>query len=89
MKHEPDAMVANLRALIAADKASLNLDFNRAAAIDLATHQSGKSVFEAVMAEASISRAARRLGMAQSAVSQAIARLRPILRDELLVTLTS
>ncbi len=38
-----------VRALIAADKASLNLDFNRAAAIDLATHQSGKSVFEAVM----------------------------------------
>jgi uncharacterized protein YqfA (UPF0365 family) len=38
-----------VRALIAADKAQLNLDFNRAAAIDLATHQSGKSVFEAVM----------------------------------------
>jgi uncharacterized protein YqfA (UPF0365 family) len=38
-----------IRALIAADKANLNLDFNRAAAIDLATHQSGKSVFEAVM----------------------------------------
>lgn len=38
-----------VRALVAADKASLNLDFNRAAAIDLATHQSGKSVFEAVM----------------------------------------
>jgi uncharacterized protein YqfA (UPF0365 family) len=38
-----------VRALIAADKAHLNLDFNRAAAIDLATHQSGKSVFEAVM----------------------------------------
>jgi uncharacterized protein YqfA (UPF0365 family) len=38
-----------VRALIAAEKASLNLDFNRAAAIDLATHQSGKSVFEAVM----------------------------------------
>jgi len=38
-----------VRALIAADKAGLNLDFNRAAAIDLATHQSGKSVFEAVM----------------------------------------
>ncbi len=38
-----------VRALIAADKAELNLDFNRAAAIDLATHQSGKSVFEAVM----------------------------------------
>jgi uncharacterized protein YqfA (UPF0365 family) len=38
-----------VRALVAADKANLNLDFNRAAAIDLATHQSGKSVFEAVM----------------------------------------
>jgi uncharacterized protein YqfA (UPF0365 family) len=38
-----------VRALIAADKANLDLDFNRAAAIDLATHQSGKSVFEAVM----------------------------------------
>jgi uncharacterized protein YqfA (UPF0365 family) len=38
-----------VRALIAADKANLNLGFNRAAAIDLATHQSGKSVFEAVM----------------------------------------
>ena len=38
-----------IRALIAADKANLNLNFNRAAAIDLATHQSGKSVFEAVM----------------------------------------
>ncbi len=38
-----------VRALIAADKANLNLDFKRAAAIDLATHQSGKSVFEAVM----------------------------------------
>ncbi|NQU10671.1 flotillin-like protein FloA [bacterium] len=38
-----------VRALIAADKANLNLDFNRSAAIDLATHQSGKSVFEAVM----------------------------------------
>jgi uncharacterized protein YqfA (UPF0365 family) len=38
-----------VRALIAAEKANLNLDFNQAAAIDLATHQSGKSVFEAVM----------------------------------------
>jgi len=38
-----------VRALIAADKANLNLDFKRAASIDLATHQSGKSVFEAVM----------------------------------------
>ena len=38
-----------VRALIAAEKANLNLGFNQAAAIDLATHQSGKSVFEAVM----------------------------------------
>jgi uncharacterized protein YqfA (UPF0365 family) len=38
-----------VRALIAAEKANFNLDFNQAAAIDLATHQSGKSVFEAVM----------------------------------------
>ncbi len=38
-----------VRALIASEKASLALDFNRAAAIDLATQQSGKSVFEAVM----------------------------------------
>jgi uncharacterized protein YqfA (UPF0365 family) len=38
-----------VRALIAAEKANLNLNFNQAAAIDLATHQSGKSVFEAVM----------------------------------------
>ena len=38
-----------IRALIAAEKANLNLGFNQAAAIDLATHQSGKSVFEAVM----------------------------------------
>lgn len=38
-----------VRALIAAEKASLPLDFKRAAAIDLATQQSGKSVFEAVM----------------------------------------
>jgi len=38
-----------VRALIAAEKATLNLGFNQAAAIDLATHQSGKSVFEAVM----------------------------------------
>ena len=36
-------------ALIAAQKASLPLDFKRATAIDLATKQSGKSVFEAVM----------------------------------------
>lgn len=38
-----------VRALIAADKASLPLDFKRAAAIDLATQQSGKSVLEAVL----------------------------------------
>src|SRR6202162_268955 len=38
-----------VRALIAAEKANLNLGYNQAAAIDLATHQSGKSVFEAVM----------------------------------------
>ena len=38
-----------VRALIAAEKANLNLGFNQATAIDLATHQSGKSVFEAVM----------------------------------------
>ncbi|MDD2708136.1 MAG: flotillin-like protein FloA [Verrucomicrobiae bacterium] len=38
-----------VNALIAADKASLPLDFKRAAAIDLATRQSGKTVFEAVL----------------------------------------
>ncbi|MBI4026635.1 MAG: flotillin-like protein FloA [Verrucomicrobia bacterium] len=38
-----------VRALIAAEKAGFQLDFKRAAAIDLATQQSGKSVFEAVM----------------------------------------
>lgn len=38
-----------VRALIAADKASLPLDFKRATAIDLATQQSGKTVFEAVI----------------------------------------
>src|SRR5436309_3809517 len=38
-----------VRALIAAEKANVNLGFDQAAAIDLATHQSGKSVFEAVM----------------------------------------
>lgn len=37
-----------VRALITADKASLPLDFKQATAIDLATHQTGKSVFEAV-----------------------------------------
>jgi len=40
-------------------------------------------VFEAVMSERSFSRAGRRLGMTQSAVSQAIARLRPIFGDDL------
>jgi uncharacterized protein YqfA (UPF0365 family) len=38
-----------VQALIAADKAGLNLDFRRAAAIDLATKQSGKNVYQAVM----------------------------------------
>ncbi|HXV73688.1 MAG TPA: flotillin-like FloA family protein, partial [Sphingomonadales bacterium] len=37
-----------VQALIAADKAGLNLDFRRAAAIDLATKQSGKNVYSAV-----------------------------------------
>ncbi|MFZ5806649.1 MAG: flotillin-like protein FloA [Verrucomicrobiota bacterium] len=37
-----------IRALIAADKAKIALDFNKACAIDLATTGSGKSVFEAV-----------------------------------------
>lgn len=41
------------------------------------------SVFEAVMIESSFSRAAKRLGLTQSAVSQAIARLRPIIQDDL------
>lgn len=41
------------------------------------------SVFEVVMSECSFSRAGRRLGMTQSAVSQAIARLRPFLHDDL------
>jgi len=39
---------AVVRALIAADKAGIPLDFNRCCAIDLATLGSGKSVFEAV-----------------------------------------
>jgi uncharacterized protein YqfA (UPF0365 family) len=38
-----------VRALIAAHRANLNLNFERACSIDLATRQSGKSVFEAVM----------------------------------------
>ncbi|MDR0532843.1 MAG: flotillin-like protein FloA [Verrucomicrobiales bacterium] len=37
-----------VRALIAADKAQLSLDFNRACAIDLATTGTGKTVYEAV-----------------------------------------
>jgi len=37
------------KALIQAKKANLALEFNQASAIDLATQQSGKSVFEAVM----------------------------------------
>jgi uncharacterized protein YqfA (UPF0365 family) len=37
-----------IRALIAADKAGLSLDFNRACAIDLATSGAGKTVYEAV-----------------------------------------
>lgn len=37
-----------IRALIAADKAHITLDFNRCCAIDLATLGSGKTVFEAV-----------------------------------------
>jgi uncharacterized protein YqfA (UPF0365 family) len=37
-----------VRALIAADKARLNLNFDQACAIDLATTGSGKSVYEAV-----------------------------------------
>lgn len=41
------------------------------------------SVFDAVMSESSFSRAARRLGMTQSAVSQAMARLRPLFDDDL------
>jgi len=39
---------AVVRALIAADKAGIPLDFNRCCAIDLATLGSGKTVFEAV-----------------------------------------
>ncbi|MGE0767875.1 MAG: LysR family transcriptional regulator [Hyphomicrobiaceae bacterium] len=41
------------------------------------------SIFETVLSECSFSRAGRRLGMTQSAVSQAIARLRPMFNDEL------
>jgi DNA-binding transcriptional LysR family regulator len=42
-------------------------------------------VFEAVMQEKSLTRAGRRLGMSQPAVSHALARLRHMLKDELLV----
>ncbi len=38
-----------VRALVAAHRANLNLNFERACSIDLATRQSGKSVFEAVL----------------------------------------
>jgi uncharacterized protein YqfA (UPF0365 family) len=37
-----------IRALIAADKAGITLDFNRCCAIDLATRGTGKTVYEAV-----------------------------------------
>ena len=42
-------------------------------------------VFEALLAERSVTRAARRLGMSQPAVSEALARLRRLLGDELFV----
>jgi DNA-binding transcriptional LysR family regulator len=42
-------------------------------------------VFEAVMAERHVTRAARRLGLTQSAVSNALARLRGVFADELFV----
>lgn len=42
-------------------------------------------VFDAIMAEGSLSAAGRRLGMSQSAVSHAVARLRAITGDELFV----
>ena len=42
-------------------------------------------VFEAVMQERSLTRAGRRLGMSQPAVSHALARLRHMLKDELFV----
>jgi DNA-binding transcriptional LysR family regulator len=44
-------------------------------------------VFEAVYEEHNLSRAAQRLGMSQSAVSHALARLRDLLRDDLFVRL--
>jgi uncharacterized protein YqfA (UPF0365 family) len=42
-------VVQVVRALVAAHRANLNLNFERACSIDLATRQSGKSVFEAVL----------------------------------------
>src|SRR5271157_3948841 len=42
-------------------------------------------VFEAVMQERNLTRAGRRLGMSQPAVSHALARLRHTLNDELFV----
>jgi DNA-binding transcriptional LysR family regulator len=44
-------------------------------------------VFEAVYEERNLSRAAERLGMSQSAVSHALARLRDLLRDDLFIRL--
>jgi DNA-binding transcriptional LysR family regulator len=43
------------------------------------------NVFEAIMAERSVTRAARRVGMTQPAVSNALRRLRHLFRDELFV----
>ena len=40
-------------------------------------------VFDAILSEGSLSRAADRLGVTQSAVSQALARLRKLANDEL------
>ena len=40
-------------------------------------------VFDAILSEGSISRAAKRLGVTQSAVSQALARLRKLANDDL------
>ena len=42
-------------------------------------------IFDAVMQEKSLTRAGRRLGMSQPAVSHALARLRHMLKDELFV----
>ncbi|KZL20238.1 HTH-type transcriptional regulator LeuO [Pseudovibrio axinellae] len=43
------------------------------------------TVFDAVMREASVTRAAEKLGMSQPAVSNAISRLRVLLKDELFI----